>query len=1289
MTISSWSSRRTPCALLAAAFCLFALALFAPVSRAADPQWIWSPAHEKGAAPTGDCYFRKTFRMYGPEGGQLALAADNKFEVFVNGDLVGSGADWRKMQQWDVTKHLRVGLNVVAVRVTNTEPGAAGLAGQLVVKDRSGSWENVPTDDTWRTSVREFANWKLADYPDRDWLAANSYGRLGATLPWGNEVVSAERGARFIIDEGFEIERLARDEDVGSLIAMAFDATGSLLVSREGGHLLRLTDRDGNGVFEEVATYCDQLENVQGILPLGSRVFAVGSGPEGPALYRLRDANRDGQAEEVVKLVEFLGSRGEHGAHAVRLGPDGLIYVVLGDYARAGGAAAPRSPYRNWYEGDLVQPKHEDPRGHAAGIPAPGGTVIRTDAAGSFVEIVAGGLRNSYDLAFSPAGELFTYDADMEWDRGAPWYRPTRINHVIAGAEMGWRSGWSKWPEYFLDSLPAAWNVGPGSPTGMEFYDHTAFPKEYRGALFACDWATGRIYAVKFERTGATYKAAGVPFLEGRPLNATDCAVGPDGGLYFCTGGRGTDGGVYRVRAAAPAEPDAIASDSPIEQAIAQPQLDADWARASIASLKRAAGGTWGPQLVAVAGDAKRTTRDRLRAVDLMVFFGPRPTDGLLISLAADRDPLVRARAARQLYASTTPATRAALVSMLRDADALVRRTACEALVRSGPLPEAAAILPLLDDDDRFVRFAATRALQQLPVRDWAASVLREARPRAFACGVATLLATDHPAATCRVALERTMAMLDRASGGAKLTEDERLDLLRVAQLALHLGRLGPDDLVAAAAAPKLAAMYPASDARANRELVRLLAHLQSPAAAEKFAAELQKELPAEDKLHIAAYAPRLETGWTTASKLTLMRELEAARTVKAGYSVAAYVEGFAREFFARFTLAERRQVIAGGEKWPASALSALASLPENPGAEVLAEVRALDGRVAPLCGDGDAFRRLRVATIAVLGAASDDASQAYLREIYANEPDYRDAAAMSLTQHPGGENWEVLVDSLRAAESPALETILEALATVDRKPTEAAAFRDAILAGLRLDRRDTAAAETAVRAGGGATTASAVKVHTLLSAWTDIPYRSGSHRTMEPWQTWYANQFPDAPPAELPADAGQDKWSYQELLTFLESDAGQGGDAERGLAVFAKAKCADCHRCGARGETVGPDLTSVARRFQQKEILQSIVYPSHVISDQYASKIVIANGKSYAGMVVPRGAEGVSVLLDNGQQVSIPHEDIDDITPSKTSAMPTGLLNTLSLEEVADLFAYLSAAGEASLAGRGDSTPR
>ncbi len=64
------------------------------------------------------------------------------------------------------------------------------------------------------------------------------------------------------------------------------------------------------------------------------------------------------------------------------------------------------------------------------------------------------GYRNQYDIALNEDGELFTYDADMEWDFGSPWYRPTRVCHATSGSEFGWRSGTGKWPAYYEDSLP-------------------------------------------------------------------------------------------------------------------------------------------------------------------------------------------------------------------------------------------------------------------------------------------------------------------------------------------------------------------------------------------------------------------------------------------------------------------------------------------------------------------------------------------------------------------------------------------------------------------------------------------------------------------------------------------------------------------------------------------------------------------------------------------------------------------------------------------------------------------
>jgi hypothetical protein len=135
----------------------------------------------------------------------------------------------------------------------------------------------------------------------------------------------------------------------------------------------------------------------------------------------------------------------------------------------------------------------------------------------------------------------------MEWDFGMPWYRPTRICHVTSGSEFGWRTGNQKWSPEYPDNLPATLNIGQGSPTNVMFGTGSNFPEKYRKALFAFDWSFGIIYAVHLEPSGATYSATAEEFISGSPLPLTDGAIGPDGAMYFMTGGRRLQSDVYRV----------------------------------------------------------------------------------------------------------------------------------------------------------------------------------------------------------------------------------------------------------------------------------------------------------------------------------------------------------------------------------------------------------------------------------------------------------------------------------------------------------------------------------------------------------------------------------------------------------------------------------------------------------------------------------------------------------------------------------------------------------------------
>jgi putative heme-binding domain-containing protein len=346
--------------------------------------------------------------------------------------------------------------------------------------------------------------------------------------------------------------------------------------------------------------------------------------------------------------------------------------------------------------------------------------------------------------------------------------------------------------------------------------------------------------------------------------------------------------------------------------------------------------------------------------------------------------------------------------------------------------------------------------------------------------------------------------------------------------------------------------------------------------------------------------------------------------------------------------------------------LSVLAKLPENPGDEVLAEVRALDKRLEK--STGEPVARLRVGIVAVLGASGEEKSSAYLRDLYLHQPERRAAVAMSLTQHPAGDNWPILVDSLRTVDGDTAQEILTALAKVDRQPDKSEPYRNAIMLGLRM------------QANGGDLAAK------VMEKWVgQRPYQPGTPvgEQLAAWQSWYATTFSNERPAELPKDSHQNKWSYDELLSFLESPEAKSGSRARGAQVFHDAQCINCHQFNGKGERIGPDLTAVAQRFTRKEILESIVYPNQVVSDQYASKMVVAGGKTYTGIAVRKQDGGMTVLQADGTKAELAAADIEDVQSTKLSAMPEGLANRLTLEQIADLFAFLMNVPEPSIASR------
>ncbi|MBL7192764.1 MAG: DUF1080 domain-containing protein [Pirellulales bacterium] len=371
------------------------------------------------------------------------------------------------------------------------------------------------------------------------------------TTKVGNSATPVDR---ITAADGFRVELLysVPAETQGSWVNLCVDDKGRLLVSDQFGGLYRLPPpAPGEQVSaDDVQPVPAEIRAVNGMVWTRGALYVGVNDYEqkiSSGLYRLTDSDGDDQLDRVELLQDFA-ARGDHGVHAVVPGPDGeSLFLVTGNNTTPTTLAASSPVPQVWGEDHLL-PSFPDGRGHNRGVLAPGGIIYKVDFDGTVFEAYANGFRNIFDAAFNRDGELFTYDADMEYDFNTPWYRPTRINHVTSGAEFGWRNGAGKRPPFYADNLPGILDIGPGSPTGVTFGYGAKFPVKYQEAFYALDWSWGKLYAVHLQPSGSSYTATKEEFLTGVPLPITDAIIHPDdGAMYFTIGGRKVQSGLYRV----------------------------------------------------------------------------------------------------------------------------------------------------------------------------------------------------------------------------------------------------------------------------------------------------------------------------------------------------------------------------------------------------------------------------------------------------------------------------------------------------------------------------------------------------------------------------------------------------------------------------------------------------------------------------------------------------------------------------------------------------------------------
>ncbi|HLJ12732.1 MAG TPA: hypothetical protein VKU82_16165, partial [Planctomycetaceae bacterium] len=260
----------------------------------------------------------------------------------------------------------------------------------------------------------------------------------------------------------------------GSLFVAADFLTGlgTEVVRRDEIRLIE--DTDGDGYADKATVYADEFNSIEGLTFHGGVVYAM----HAPFLTALRDNDGDGTADERHDLLSGLGLTLEqnphrlHCANGLVMGHDGWLYLALGDH----GCNVMRP------EGDRLVYE--------------GGGILRCRPDGRDLHVFSTGLRNIYDVALD--SELNVFVRDNENDGGDYMIRVCRSFH---GADHGYPYRYDEYPE---EVLPPLADLGRGSSAGGVCYLETAFPPEFRGNLFFCEWGRSVVRYTR-QRAGSNF----------------------------------------------------------------------------------------------------------------------------------------------------------------------------------------------------------------------------------------------------------------------------------------------------------------------------------------------------------------------------------------------------------------------------------------------------------------------------------------------------------------------------------------------------------------------------------------------------------------------------------------------------------------------------------------------------------------------------------------------------------------------------------------------------------------
>lgn len=1061
---------------------------------------------------------------------------------------------------------------------------------------------------------------------------------------------------RVLVPAGFQVSVFADDDLASNIYSMTVDSLGRVVVAGPG-YVRILVDQDGDGRAESFKTFSDRpASGAQGLFFHGRDLLASGDG----ALLRFRDRDGNDRADGPPEKLLAIRAGGEHGAHAIRRGPDGWFYLLAGNNAGVTSrhATLKSSPIRDPVSGTLLR--------------------LAPSLKGS--EILVDGFRNAYDFAFNAAGDIFVYDSDGERDVSLPWYRPTRVFHALPASGTGWISRSWKKPDYFLDMPPVVGAFGRGSPTGVVCYRHRAFPADFRGAVFALDWTFGRVVVVKLTARGGSYSGTPMEFMTGRGhfgFAPTDIAVAPDGAMYVSVGGRGTRGSVYRVTHPSTAATSPTRPGTTLDDCLRMPQPLASWSRERWVGLARQVGA--GGLQAAVLDDG-RPAGERVRAIEILVELFAGADVNRLSTLVGRAPAAVRARIAWAI--GRTNSLRPDLVHLapyLSDRDPLVGRAACEALLGAEETLEWRRAFPglliQLNSPDRWCRRTAAAVLGRMTARTWKTfqRLISDQDPRGRVA--AALGGRKHARDVDRQGLAVALDVL-----AGKTSEDVpiflKLEAARLAQLALgdvgplrgrpavfdgYRARL-PADVIspfAAEVAEHVLAAFPSGHRELDHELARLAAMVAAaePGLLERFLARLDSDSHPVDDLHFLIVAACLPLQRTASQRTQIARTLIAVqgKINRLGLNQDRNWDDRVGELYATLSRLDSGLPLALLETPGFGASDHALFLAKVPKA---ARPRARAAFVRAIGRAGQDYEWTG-AVVRFLGESSDPRVREIVRGAY-ERLDVRSSVLLELARRPEPTDRGRYLVGLESSSLAVLAACLDALAGLP--PRRDAAQQLSLLQTLRrlgFDSQEHALRSRAVlllRKNTGR----------RFGFTTGGDGRKPQREAIRRWTSFLEETHPEEARRRLGA-AAVDLPSLRKRLSVIDWKA---GDAARGRAVFVRGGCVGCHQ-GRRA--LGPDLAGSAGRFSRDDLFTSILLPNRDVSPRYQTTLIqTVGGRVYTGLVVYDSVDGLTLRTGTNQTIRVEAAEIEYRARRPESLMPAGLLKGLVDRDFADLYAYL-----------------